>query len=72
MFSIVESDIIKLDLKHGELYDGRGPSLGPNSPFKISPFLVWFCNITFRDKNIIYTKEMEIDETDGNDGYISS
>ena len=30
--------------------------------------MVWFCDITFRKKNI-YNK-MEIDETDGKDGHI--
>ena len=43
-------------MKQGGLYDGRELILGPNSPFKISPFLVWFCDITFR-KKIIYTKK---------------
>ena len=32
-------------MKQGGLYDGRGLILGPNSPFKISPFLVRFCNL---------------------------
>ena len=36
-------------MKQGGLYDGRGLILGPNSPF-----LVWFCNISFRNK-ILYT-----------------
>ena len=27
-------------MKQGGLYDGRGLIVGPNSPFKISPFLV--------------------------------
>ena len=27
-------------MKQGGLYDGRGLILGPNSPFKIFPFLV--------------------------------
>ena len=27
-------------MKQGGLYDGRGLILGPNSPFKMSPFLV--------------------------------
>ena len=32
-------------MKQGGLYDGRGLILGPNSPFKICPFLVLFCNL---------------------------
>ena len=49
-------------MKQGGLYDGGGLILGPNSPFKnipilglkISPFLVWFYDITF-GKKIFYT-----------------
>ena len=56
-------------MKQGGMYDGRGLILGPNSHFKISPFLVWFCNNTFKKK--LYTiKKMQIDETDGNDEHI--
>ena len=29
-------------MKQGRLYDGRGLTLGPNSPFKISPFWLDF------------------------------
>ena len=40
-------------MKQVGLYDGRGLILGPNSPFKNIPFLVWFCRITFRKKYLI-------------------
>ena len=43
-------------MKQGELYDGRGLILGPNSPFKNIPILGMILYITFRKKNIIYTK----------------
>ena len=56
-------------MKQGGLYDGRGLTLGPNSSFKISPFLVSFCDITFKNKKY-YSLKMEIDETDGKDGHI--
>ena len=45
-------------MKQGRLYDGRGLILGPNSPLKKSPFLVWFCRITLR-KKISYTLQNE-------------
>ena len=32
-------------MKQGGLYDDRGLILGSDSPFKKSPFLVWFCNL---------------------------
>ena len=42
-------------MKQGGLYDGRGLILGPKSQFKnISPLLVLFCDITFRQKNYIH------------------
>ena len=56
-------------MKQGRLYDGRGLILGPNSSLKISPFLVWLCDITFR-KEKLYTLKMKIDETDGKYGHI--
>ena len=55
-------------MKQGGLYDGRGLILRPTVHLKISPFLVWFCDITFKKK--YYSLKMEIDETDGKDGHI--
>ena len=42
--------------KQDGLYDGRWLILGPNSPLKILPFLVWFCSISF-GKKILYTQK---------------
>ena len=56
-------------MKQGELYDGRGLILGPNSSFKNIPILgmiLWY----YFQKKILYTLKMEIDETDGKDGHI--
>ena len=36
-FKIVGNDLYLM--KQGRLYDGRGPILGPNSPFKNIPIL---------------------------------
>ena len=47
-------------MKQGGLYGGRGLILGPNGPFKILPFLVRFCNISFRKKNLLYTKKWKL------------
>ena len=41
-------------MKQGGLYDGRGLILGPSSPFKNIPILLWFCDITFKNNNIIH------------------
>ena len=42
-------------MKQGGLYDGWGLILGPNSPFKNIPFVLWYCRITFwRKKNSIH------------------
>ena len=41
-------------MKQGGLYDGRELILGPNSPFKNIPFLVWFGDITFRKKYYVH------------------
>ena len=51
-------------MKQGELYDGRGLILGPNSPFKNIPILgmiLWYYFKKYR----YYSLKMEIDETDG-------
>ena len=57
-------------MKQGGLYDGRGLFYAPTVHLKISPFLVWFYNITFgNQKKILYTlKKMEIYELYGNYG----
>ena len=57
-------------MKQGGMYDGRELILGPNSPLKNIPILGMILWYYFQKKNIIYTNEMEMDETDGNDGYI--
>ena len=46
--------------KQGGLCNGRGLILGPNSHLKMYPFLVLFCNITFRKKNSIYNKKWKL------------
>ena len=57
-------------IKQGGQYDGRQLILGPNSPFlKISPFLIRFCDITFK-KLKYYSLKIQIDEIDGKDGHI--
>ena len=58
-------------MKQGGLYDGRGLILGPNSPFKNISILGMIL-YDFFQKKILYIQKMEIDEIDGNDGYISS
>ena len=58
-------------MKQGGLYDGRELILGPNSPLKNIPILGMILGYYFQ-KKILYTLKMEIDETDGNDGHISS
>ena len=50
-FETVRNDLYLM--KQGGLYDDRGLILGPNSPFQNIPFFVWFCMITFTQKNII-------------------
>ena len=41
-------------MKQGELYDGRGLILGPNSPFKNIPILGMILWYYFQNKNIIH------------------
>ena len=56
-------------MKQGELYDGRGLILGPNSPFKNIPILGMILQYYFQKKKL-YILKIEIDEIDGNDGHI--
>ena len=43
-------------MKQGGLYDCRGLTLGPNSPFKNVPILGMILRYYFQKKNIMYTK----------------
>ena len=56
-------------MQQGRQCDGTGLILGPDSPFKNIPILgmiLWY----YFQKKILYTINMEIDETDSNDGHI--
>ena len=65
-FETVENGLYLM--KQGELYDGRGLILGPNSSFKNIPILGWFV-ILLSEKKILTIKK-EIDKIYGHDGHI--